>query len=140
MYRRSHILPTAACLAWLVLDLGARSKVLCLCVLINHSEYTSQARIAAITIHKILQDLEVSAHLLISESCSEQLVRNNIYSSIYVYAAFQPEKERFPKYICMYICIYVYIYIYIYTGWGVQSWTTFCGPTAIAVGGCERKY
>ncbi len=28
----------------------------------------------------------------------------------------------------------------IYTGWGAQSWTTFCGPAAVAIGGCERKY
>jgi hypothetical protein len=26
------------------------------------------------------------------------------------------------------------------TGWGAQSWTTFCGPPAVAIGGCERKY
>ncbi len=25
------------------------------------------------------------------------------------------------------------------TGWGAQSWTVFCGPAAVAVGGCERK-
>ncbi len=49
--RRSHILPTAACLAWLVPDLSARSKVPSLHVLINHSRYTSRARTATITIH-----------------------------------------------------------------------------------------
>ncbi len=27
-----------------------------------------------------------------------------------------------------------------HTGWGAQSWTVFCGPAAVAVGGCERKY
>ncbi len=26
-----------------------------------------------------------------------------------------------------------------YREWGSQSWTVFCGPTAVAVGGCERK-
>ncbi len=25
------------------------------------------------------------------------------------------------------------------TGWGAQSWTVFCGPAAVAIGGCERK-
>jgi hypothetical protein len=55
VYKCVHILPTAACLAWLVQDLGARSKVLILHVLINHSVYTSQARIAILTIHTILQ-------------------------------------------------------------------------------------
>jgi hypothetical protein len=25
------------------------------------------------------------------------------------------------------------------TGGGSQSWTIFCGPVAVAVGGCERK-
>jgi hypothetical protein len=25
------------------------------------------------------------------------------------------------------------------TGWDGQSWTVFCGPAAVAVGGCERK-
>ncbi len=27
----------------------------------------------------------------------------------------------------------------VYTGWGAQSWTVFCGPAAVAIGGCERK-
>jgi hypothetical protein len=26
-----------------------------------------------------------------------------------------------------------------YTGWAGQSWTIFCGPAAVAVGGCEQK-
>jgi hypothetical protein len=25
------------------------------------------------------------------------------------------------------------------TGWGDESWTIFCGPAAVAIGGCERK-
>ncbi len=25
------------------------------------------------------------------------------------------------------------------TGWGGESWTTFCGPAAVAIGRCERK-
>ncbi len=29
--------------------------------------------------------------------------------------------------------------VHVCTGWGGQSWTIFCGPAAIAVGGCERK-
>ncbi len=31
------------------------------------------------------------------------------------------------------------MYIQTHTGWGGQSWTIFCGPAAVAVGGCERK-
>ncbi len=30
-------------------------------------------------------------------------------------------------------------YIAFCAGWGAQSWTIFCGPAAVAVGGCERK-
>ncbi len=33
-----------------------------------------------------------------------------------------------------------YYWVIIHTGWGAQSWTTFCGPPAVAIGGCERKY
>ncbi len=66
-HRRPHILPTVPCLAWLVQDLGVRSKVLSLCLLRNHSKYTSQA-----VTHKI----SILARLFISESCSDQRALN----------------------------------------------------------------
>jgi hypothetical protein len=25
------------------------------------------------------------------------------------------------------------------TGWGSESWTIFCGPATVAIGGCEQK-
>jgi hypothetical protein len=34
---------------------------------------------------------------------------------------------------------HVHVHVYVYTGWGAQSWTVFCGPAAVAIGGCERK-
>jgi hypothetical protein len=32
-----------------------------------------------------------------------------------------------------------HLFVFLCTGWGAQSWTIFCGPAAVAVGGCERK-
>jgi hypothetical protein len=46
-----HSLSMAACLAWLVPDLGARYQVPSSRALINHSGYTLQARMATTTIH-----------------------------------------------------------------------------------------
>jgi hypothetical protein len=51
------------------------------------------------------------------------------------------------KYVCG-VCVGMYVGVWgsMYvcgdkcTGWGAQSWTIFCGPAAVAVGGCERKY
>jgi hypothetical protein len=48
------------------------------------------------------------------------------------------------SYILALFVMYIYLYTFnvgvmCYTGWGAQSWTVFCRPAAVAVGGCERK-
>ncbi len=66
-FRCPHILPTATCSAWLVPDLGSRSKVLNSHVLINHSGNTSQARVASTTIHTNItkfQNIGSLSHLM----------------------------------------------------------------------------
>ncbi len=63
-------------LAWLglsYLDLGLRSKVLSLRVLINHSQYRSQARTATTTIQTILQGFIILTRLFRTESCPDHL-------------------------------------------------------------------
>jgi hypothetical protein len=44
----------------------------------------------------------------------------------------RPTAQDFQPLVCFYQVIP-------FTGWGGESWTSFCGPAAVAVGGCERK-
>jgi hypothetical protein len=69
VWRRSHIHSTVTCLTWLVLDLGARSKVLGLRAIVNHHRHTSQAWLTTTTIHTdTTQTLMVSTHYKLTSS------------------------------------------------------------------------
>ncbi len=84
--RHIHILPTTACLAWLVPRSRRRTKVPSLHALINHSRYTSQARIATNAAHiihtHITRIFKMPAISSIKSSCPGRVsqttsVRNN---------------------------------------------------------------
>ncbi len=59
------------------------------------------------------------------------------YCSSYLLAV-QFSYKSFHSYDIMHFTFIHHIHTYC-TGWGGESWTTFYGPAAVAIGRCERK-